>query len=195
MQLYEVHRLLSDIRFLKNNDTEIASDVPNENTALQESYETIMASKKDGQAAFNNTASLETLLKKVCVFEKDADNQDKFKEINPDFLTFLTGQDAKLKTLTDLFQEKDPQAKHERYLKFAWSEKGGQQKIDSKDKLEDDEKDKFSEYLYECAIGKINENALTKPSEEQEDNPSPTPTEEKAEPTENVVEDAEKDDE
>ncbi|CAJ0855833.1 17291_t:CDS:2 [Entrophospora sp. SA101] len=173
MQLYEVHRLLSDIRFLKNNDTEIASDVPNENTALQESYETIMA---------------------FCVFEKDADNQDKFKEINPDFLTFLTGQDAKLKTLTDLFQEKDPQA-HERYLKFAWSEKGGQQKIDSKDKLEDDEKDKFSEYLYECAIGKINENALTKPSEEQEDNPSPTPTEEKAEPTENVVEDAEKDDE
>ncbi|CAG8768685.1 37_t:CDS:2, partial [Gigaspora rosea] len=46
------------------------------------------------------------LIKKVCIFEKDANNQDKFKEINPDFLTFIQGKDAKLKTLANLFKEK-----------------------------------------------------------------------------------------
>jgi hypothetical protein len=34
--------------------------------------------------------------------------------------------------------------------------------------LEDSEKEKFDEYLYECAIGKINESALTKPTEQEE---------------------------
>jgi hypothetical protein len=49
------------------------------------------------------------LIKKVCTFEKDANNQEKFKEINPDFLTFLQGQDDKLKTLADLFKSEPKQ--------------------------------------------------------------------------------------
>ncbi|MEG7978972.1 MAG: hypothetical protein NY202_03555 [Mollicutes bacterium UO1] len=49
------------------------------------------------------------MIKKVAVFEKEANGTtDKFKEINPDFLDFIKGKDAKLKTLTDLFKEKDP---------------------------------------------------------------------------------------
>jgi len=39
--------------------------------------------------------------------------------------------------------------------------------------LEESEKDKFNEYLYECAIGKINESALTKPTGQKEDNNNP----------------------
>ncbi len=147
--------------------------------------------KKDTKEAFNNLASIENLIKKVSIFEKAADGTtDQFKEVNPDFITFIKGKDTKLKTLTDLFKEKEPTDiikyihewefnkaeegnKKYRYLRFAWSEKGGQQKIERKDKLEESEKDKFNEYLYECAIGKINESALTKPTGQKEDNNNP----------------------
>ncbi|MEG7978971.1 MAG: hypothetical protein NY202_03550 [Mollicutes bacterium UO1] len=33
--------------------------------------------------------------------------------------------------------------------------------------MEDNEKTKFDEYLYECAIGKIDESKLEKPTEQQ----------------------------
>jgi hypothetical protein len=36
--------------------------------------------------------------------------------------------------------------------------------------LEEAEKEKFDRYLYQCAIGKINETSLTKPTERNEDN-------------------------
>jgi len=49
------------------------------------------------------------LIKKVSIFEKAADGTtDQFKEVNPDFITFIKGKDTKLKTLTDLFKEKEP---------------------------------------------------------------------------------------
>lgn len=142
--------------------------------------------KKEGQDAFNNLTSLEKLIKKVCIFKKDAENKEVFDKINADFISFMTGKDSSLKTLTDLIDKKEPKEvillihqwefnqldetkKKERYLKFAWSELGGKKEVDSKDKLEDSEKDNFDKYLYQCAIGKINEASLKKPTQTNDD--------------------------
>ncbi|MCE8169300.1 MAG: hypothetical protein I3273_04215 [Candidatus Moeniiplasma glomeromycotorum] len=144
--------------------------------------------EKDGKKAFDNTASIKSLLEKVCV--KKADGS--VEKINDDFISFLKGKDSKLESLSKLISEKSPEEviliihqwefnkledskKKERYLKFAWSDLGGKQKIDSKDKLEDSEKADFDKYLYQCAIGKINEALLAKPAEEQQDNDNKPP--------------------
>ncbi|CAG8472377.1 11193_t:CDS:2 [Ambispora gerdemannii] len=163
-ELFEIERKIKNVRFLEHGDEEKTSSVLTNNvTVLTEIKEVIteyasngFVAKKDGQNVFSNTATIESLIKKVAVFEKEADGTtDKFKEINSGFLAFIKGKDAKLKTLTDLFKEKTPK----------------EQKIDSKDKLEDSEKAKFDEYLYECAIGKIDESKLEKPTEQQQNTP------------------------
>lgn len=163
-------------------------------TAFTDEKITKWKAKKDGQAKFDNTASIKSLLEKVCVKKSDG----AIEKVDDNFIAFIKGKDAATDTLSKLIEKKEPkevillihqwefdkssdEKKKERYLKFAWSEKGGKQKIDSKDKLEDSEKEKFNEYLYECAIGKIVESTLSKPTEQSDNNDdSPTtPSEEK----------------
>ncbi|CAG8435202.1 5928_t:CDS:2 [Ambispora gerdemannii] len=58
------------------------------------------------------------------------------------------------------------------FEKVGYDKKGGQQKVDSYE-LKDSDKAKFDEFLYECAIGKINYNSLEKPTEEQHEDEDP----------------------
>jgi hypothetical protein len=64
--------------------------------------------KKDGQEAFNNTASLESLIKKVVIMKKDANGQEVFDKVEQKFIEFITKKAAKLKTLSDLFAQREP---------------------------------------------------------------------------------------
>ncbi|CAI2161393.1 10326_t:CDS:2 [Funneliformis geosporum] len=186
------------IRHAETGDEEKESSVPNENTALERIKELISESdihtirslwdnnvvkkyeagletvfdqakidkwkeKKDGQDAFTNTTGIEKLIKKISIFKKGADDKDEFEKINDEFLTFAKGQDAKYKTLADIFKEEP-----KKVITLIYHEKGGKKIVDSYD-LPDSEKAKFDEYLYECAIGKINESTLTKPTEKKKD--------------------------
>jgi hypothetical protein len=53
---------------------------------------------------------------------------------------------------------------------------GGKQEVDSYELTEEDKKagGNFEKFLYQTAIGKINENSLSKPTEENGDNGTPT---------------------
>ncbi|CAJ0918293.1 21732_t:CDS:2 [Entrophospora sp. SA101] len=128
-------------------------------TKIKEDYQLIGAlrdieaalkqdTKKDGQDAFTNTASVNTLLKKICVLKTDGT----IDKVNDDFLAFIKGKDDKLTSLTELIKEKDPAAKE----------------VDSYELTAEDKKagGNFEKFLYQTAIGKITEALLTKPVSE-----------------------------
>lgn len=147
--------------------------------------------KKDGKDAYNNLSGVETLIKKVVIFKKDANDKDttEVEKVNEDFINFIKGKDNKLDSLSSLFKEKEPKEvitlleqwvfnklddtkKTEYAKKFAWSELGGKQKVENYTLTEEDLKEggKFQDFLYQCSIGKIDFNALEKPTEQ--DNPT-----------------------
>ncbi|CAJ0748907.1 23175_t:CDS:2 [Entrophospora sp. SA101] len=119
--------------------------------------------KKDGQDAFTNTASVNTLLKKICVLKTDGT----IDKVNDDFLAFIKGKDDKLTSLTELIKEKDPAAKE----------------VDSYELTAEDKKagGNFEKFLYQTAIGKITEALLTKPVSENNGTGTPNTEPETAE--------------
>jgi hypothetical protein len=89
--------------------------------------------KKDGQTAFDNLASLETLFKKVY--------DETGKKIKDDFITHLKtlkksdGTETEIDTLAKLIAEKEPAEVIKLILKFEYDHLEATKKADQKKKL------------------------------------------------------------
>ncbi|CAG8701793.1 6914_t:CDS:2, partial [Ambispora leptoticha] len=105
---------------------------------------------------------------KVVCIEKDG----KVEKVNDDFLAFLKGKDAELTNLEKLIEKKEPKE----VILLIHHELGGKKEVDNYELTEEDKKagGNFEKFLYQTAIGKINESALTKPTEENGGNGTPT---------------------
>jgi hypothetical protein len=145
--------------------------------------------KKEDKDAFNNVASVNTLLKDSVIYDETT------KKPKEDFITWLKGKDDKLTDLSNLIKEKEPKKvitlihrykynkladtkKKEYNNKFGFhkEKKGSDGKYLSEytptaDELKDDSD--FDTFLYEVAVGKIDLASLSKKQDEQETPPNP----------------------
>ncbi|CAG8707766.1 38906_t:CDS:2, partial [Gigaspora margarita] len=157
---YNFQRLVRNLRFLAKNDEEAPTGKTNEDQAYSSSEnicsqaleleKLVKLKKKDGQAKFDNLASLKTLLEKVCV--KKADGT--IEKVEDNFITALkklktkkvdgTEEEGQIDTLAKLVEKKDPVE----VIKIITHANG--KYLDDAD-LTDEE---ITNTLYEIAIGK-----------------------------------------